>query len=329
MVCARRDSFAVPRIRSAGLQACLARLGRSVATIAISLLVLSVTAARKGDTHALAQDGRRGTAAAPVPSRIVSLVPAATEMLFAIGAGPQVVGVGSYDMYPPETAKLPKVGALLDPDVERILSLRPDLVLIFSTQTDLARQFGRAGIAVFEYHQAGLDDVMRTIRDLGSRTGHDVDARAVVARMDAGLESIRRAVAGRPRPKTLLVFGRERLALRGIFASGGVGFMHDMLTVAGGDDVFADVQQQSVQASTETIIARRPDVIIEVRAADTPMAHGAVDAEIRTWSILASVPAVRNKQVYFLIDDRLVIPGPRIVDGTRLLAEVLHPGALR
>jgi iron complex transport system substrate-binding protein len=264
-----------------------------------------------------------------VPSRIVSLVPAATEMLFAVGAGPQVVGVGSYDLYPPETAKLPKVGALLDPDIERILSLRPDLVVIFSTQTDLAKQFNRAGIAVFDYHQAGLADVMRTIRALGSRTGHDADARAVTERMDEGLESIRRAVAGRPRPKTLLVFGRERLALRGIYASGGVGFMHDMLTVAGGDDAFADVRQQSVQASTETIIARRPDVILEVRAADTPMAHGAIDAEIRTWSILGSVPAVRNKRVYFLVDDRLVIPGPRIVEGTRLLAEVLHPGALR
>jgi iron complex transport system substrate-binding protein len=249
-------------------------------------------------------------------------------MLFAIGAGPQVVGVGSYDMYPPETARLPKVGALLDPDVERILSLRPDLVVIFSTQADLAQQFSRAGIAVFEYHQAGLTDVMQTIRAIGSRTGHDADARALAARMDEGIESIRRAVAGRPRPKTLLVFGRERLALRGIYASGGVGFLHDMLTVAGGDDVFGDVQQQSVQASTETIIARRPDVIIEVRAADTPMAHGAIDAEIRTWSILGSVPAVRNKRVYFVIDDRLVIPGPRIVEGTRLLAHTLHPEAV-
>jgi iron complex transport system substrate-binding protein len=267
--------------------------------------------------------------AAPQAKRIVSVVPAATETLFAIGAGPQVVAVGSYDDYPPETAKLPKLGALLDPDVERILSLRPDFAVVFNTQVDLARQLRRAGIEVFEYHQAGIDDVMRMIRALGARTGHDAEARALASTIESGLDGIKRAVAGRPRPRTMLVFGRERLALRAIYASGGIGFMHDMLTIAGGDDVFADVKQQSVQVSTETIIARRPDVIVEARAADSPKGHGDADAEIRAWSILGSVPAVRNHRVYFLTDDRLVIPGPRIVEGTRLLAHVLHPDAVR
>lgn len=267
--------------------------------------------------------------AAAAPTRIVSLVPAATEMLFAIGAGPQVVGVGSYDTFPPETAKLPKIGALLDPDVERILTLRPDLAVVYATQSDLERQLRRAGITVFEYRHAGLADVTRTIRDLGAQTGHRDDAENVARAIDDGLTQVRKAVANLPRPKTLLIFGRERLALRGIYASGGVGFLHDMLTVAGGEDVFADVRQQAVQASTEAIIARRPDVIVEIHGADSPMPHAAVQQEIATWSVLSSVPAVRSGRVYYLIDDRLVVPGPRVVEGVRLLANVLHPGALR
>lgn len=269
------------------------------------------------------------TRASAAPSRIISLVPAATEMLFAVGAGPNVIAVSSYDTYPPETAQLPKVGALLDPDVERILALRPDLVVIYATQTDLERQLRRAGIATFDYRHAGLADVTSTIRQIGARTAHEHAAEELASRIDGSLDAIRRAVANLPHPRTLLVFGRERLALRGIYASGGVGFLHDMLTTAGGDNVFADVKQQSVQTSTETIIARRPDAIVEIHSADTPMAHGTVQDEIKTWSILASVPAVRSRRVYYLIDDRLVIPGPRIAEGTKLLADVLHPGAVK
>ena len=81
------------------------------------------------------------------PQRIVSLIPAVTEILFAIGAGPQVVGVGSFDTFPPEVSKLPRVGALLDPDTERILSLRPTLVVTYGSQTELQTQLARAGIA--------------------------------------------------------------------------------------------------------------------------------------------------------------------------------------
>ena len=90
------------------------------------------------------------------PQRIISLIPAVTEMLFAIGAGPQVIAVSSFDEYPPEVKNLQRVGALLDPDVERILSLRPDLVVVFGSQEDLSKQLARANVATFSYRDAGL-----------------------------------------------------------------------------------------------------------------------------------------------------------------------------
>ena len=262
---------------------------------------------------------------AAAAARIISLVPAVTEMLYAIGAGERIVAVSSYDNYPPEVARLPRVGALLDPNVERILSLKPDLVVVYGSQDDLKTQLARAGIGVFDYRHAGLADVTTTIRALGERTGDAAKARAVADRIERGLRAVRERTKGRTRPRTLLVFGRERLALRGLYASGGIGFLNDMLEAAGGINVFADVKLQAVQASTEQIIARRPEVILEIRATNSAFPSGDRDAELQVWKRLAAVPAVRTGRVYFLFDDRIVIPGPRVVEGTEAVARTLHP----
>lgn len=257
-----------------------------------------------------------------LPQRIISLVPAVTEMLFALGAGDRVVGVGSFDKFPPEIAKLPKVGALLDPDLERILSLRPDLVVVYGSQTDLRQQLDRARVPVFVYSHAELADVTRTIRSLGERIGASDRAASLAGEIGRRIAAVRDRVAGKPRPRTLIVFGRESFALRGIYASGGYGFVHDMVTAAGGDNVFADVNQQSVQATAELIIARRPDVILELRA--EPLDPAAAAKERAVWRTLSSVPAVRNGRVYIIADARTVIPGPRVAEGVEVIARVLH-----
>jgi iron complex transport system substrate-binding protein len=134
---------------------------------------------------------------------------------------------------------------------------------------------------------------------------------------------VRQRVANRARPRTLIVFGRESVTLRGIYASGGYGFIHDMVTAAGGDNVFADLKQQAVQATTELIIARRPDVILELRA--EPLEPDQQAKELASWTPLSSVPAVRAGRVHLLADTRLVVPGPRVAEGVDLLARVLHP----
>jgi iron complex transport system substrate-binding protein len=261
------------------------------------------------------------------PQRIISLIPAVTEMLFAIGAGPQLVAVSSFDEYPPEVKNLQRVGALLDPDLERILSLRPDLVVAFGSQEDLAKQLARANIPIFSYRDAGLADVTALIRELGDRTGHAAEAGALVQRIDGQMAEIRRRVSGRAKPRTMLVIGRELGALRGIYASGGFGFLHDMLEAAGGQDVFADVKRRSVQATTELILARKPEVILELRAGAAEA--GPVASEIGVWRTLGSVPAVRNGRVQFIVDQRTVVPGPRIAEGTELIARALHPEAFK
>jgi iron complex transport system substrate-binding protein len=257
------------------------------------------------------------------PQRIISLIPSTTEMLFAMGAGPRVIGVGNFDRYPPEALMRTKVGGLIDPDVERIFSLKPDLVVVYGTQNDLRTQLGRAGIPMFEYQHAGLADITGTIRQLGTRIGSIKESTALADLIESEIADVRKRVAGRPRPRTLLVFGRDAETLRGIYASGAVGFLHDMLEAAGGTNVFSDVARQSIQTTSELAVTRAPDVIIEI-GVDTSSAAG---RNLRAWDSLPSVPAVRNKRIYQLRGDGMMNPGPRISASVRRVAEVLHPDA--
>jgi iron complex transport system substrate-binding protein len=259
------------------------------------------------------------------PSRVISLIPAVTEMLFAVGAGSQVVAVSSFDRYPPDVDALPRVGALIDPDVERILSLHPDLVVVYATQTNLREQLERAKVPVYVYSHAALADILSTIRSVGARVGHEKAAVDLATSIDRRIAAVRTRVAGLPRPRTLIVFDREAGTLRGIYASGGFGFIHDMVTAAGADNVFADVKQQAVQATTELILARRPDVVLELRG--DPVSADTRQREIGVWQSLASVPAVRTGRVYFLADQSTVVPGPRVAQAVELIARTLHPEA--
>jgi len=254
----------------------------------------------------------------------VSLIPATTEMLFAMGAGDRLVGVGTYDRFPAEVGTLPRVGGLIDPDTERILALRPDLVIVYNTQVELKQRLDRARLPYFSYEHRALPDIMETIRVLGQRIGAGARASAVADEMDRALAAVRASVTGRARPRTLLVFGRQPGTLRSVNASGGYGFLADLLEVAGAENVLGHIKQQSVQASTEMILAHRPDVIVELKYG---AASPGLDAgrELEPWNALASVPAVRSKRLYLLTGDEFVVPGPRIVLAARRLARAIHP----
>jgi len=293
-----------------------------------TLLLCAVVAASAVTASGRGELPTRSRQAAPTAgaTRIVSLVPAVTEMIYAMGGGDRVAGVSSYDRFPPEVASKPRVGALIDPDFERILSLRPDLLVVYGSQTDLIARLTRAQLPVLVYRHAGLPGVMVTIRQVGQRIGLGAQADQLASRIDDDLDDVRRRVAGRPRPRTALIFGREEGSLRGVYASGGIGFMHDLLETAGGTDVFADVSRENLQATTEILIARAPDVILEVRPAEgwTP---DRIAKERALWRALPSLPAVRTNRVYLLADDRLSVPGPRVAEAARMIAAALHPGS--
>ena len=214
-----------------------------------------------------------------------------------------------------------RVGALLDPDLERILGLKPDLVVTYGSQEALHEQLARAKIATYSYRHGGIGDTLATLEDIGTRTGHADAAREVAQLLRAQLTAVRMRVDGRPRPKVLLVFGREPGSLRNVWASGGKGFLHELLDVAGADNVFADVDRENVQATSELLLARAPDVIVELQAEAHP------EESPSPWLSLPAIPAVKSGRLVTLQGDRFVVPGPRLGGAADALARVLHPDA--
>ena len=274
---------------------------------------------------AVASPAVRTSAQTPRPT-IVSLVPALTEMLFAIGAGPQVIGVSSYDDHPPDVARLPRMGALLDPNTEHILAARPGLVLTYGSQKDLQTQLRRAGIGVFDYRHAGLAGIFTVMRELGKTTGHATEAERVARDLEQRLATVRSRTANLKKPKTLLVMGREMLTLRNLNASGGVGFLHEVLEIAGGTNVFADVRREAVSVSNEMLLSRAPEAVIDLHyGASEPADRVRAEKELAVWQTVSSVPAVRRKRILPLYGDQFVVPGPRIAQAAEEMARALHP----
>jgi iron complex transport system substrate-binding protein len=249
-------------------------------------------------------------------------------MLFAINAGPHVIAVSSYDRYPPEVQALPRVGALLDPDTERIISLKPDLVITYASQIDLQEQLQQTGTSILEYRHGGLRDILSTIRRLGAITQHSAEAERVAGGIERRMAMLRERVVGRPRRRTLLVFGRESLSLRNLYASGGRGFLHDVLEAAGGRNILEDLQRESVPVSLELLLARAPDAIVELSVGPAPPPDR-LRRERDTWLRLSSLPAVKAGRVHLLYGHYLVVPGPRIAQAAEEIARVLHPEAFR
>ena len=297
--------------------------------------IVLLLAAAMGRTSSAPTTGTAGpelslprTQAPARPTRIVSLIPAVTEMIYAMGDGSRVAAVSNFDHFPADVDRLPRVGGLLDPSVERILAIKPDLVIVYATQKELIERLDRAGIPYFSYQHRALADIMTTIRAVGARIGSAARGDAVAAEMDRTLAGIRARTADLPHPATLLVFERDPGSLRNVYASGGYGFLHDMLEIAGGRNVFAGVKQQAVQASTEMLLTSKPDVIVELRYGDS-LKNADIARELRAWDALASIPAVRTHRVSVLTGDEFVIPGPRLVEATLKLARVTHPDVVR
>lgn len=255
-------------------------------------------------------------ALAQTPQRLASLVPAATEVLYAIGAGDRVVGVGDYDDYPEAATRLPRLGGLVDPNLEGILAVRPDFVIVDPAQGALAVQLQAAGIETYEFGTGTIAAVVEHVRLLGMRLDVGPRSAMVAANIESGLAAVAAAVEGRPRPRVLVVFGRRPSSFAELWVSGGVGFLHDVVEIAGGANAFAEIERQSFKSGLEVLLARVPDVVVEaVTGAD----HGAkITAEWRALPGFAGVEVIAIDPAWTLR------PSPRVVAMAQFLAAELE-----
>lgn len=262
--------------------------------------------------------GHELTLPAP-PRRIVCLVPSAAEIVYALGSEDRLVGVTSFCTWPPAARRKPRVGDMVAPSVERIVALRPDVVIATSEGNSQVTfdQLARLRIPVFAVAAHHLEDLMTLIGRLGELAGRPEAAPRLVETLRARAQGVVTAVRPYPRPRVLYVLWPDP-----IIVPGRDGLVSDLIDLAGGASVSAALAGSYPRLSLEAVVAARPEVIVLARhgGGETP-ALGAM------WDRLGAVPAIRAGRVYAIDGDLLHRYGPRVVDGLEMLARVIHPEA--
>ncbi|PYS31268.1 MAG: hypothetical protein DMG11_01880, partial [Acidobacteria bacterium] len=196
------------------------------------------------------------------PQRIISIVPSVTEMLFAFGLEGKVIAVSDYDEFPPEVTTKQRIGALLNPNIEKIMELKPDLVITYGTQDVLRDRLQSVGIHFYPFVHGNVDHTLQFMLDLGRTVGTEVRARQVVQDIRSTFDEVRRN-APAARPKVVLITYRGAGVLGAFYTVGSRAFQHDLIEMAGGRNLFADVEAETLQPTLEEVISRKPDIIIE------------------------------------------------------------------
>ncbi len=266
-------------------------------------------------------------AVAPPPERIVSMSPALTETLFALGLGDRVVGVTRFCLYPDEVLGIPKVGGYLDPNWEAIVTLEPDLVVLMESHSGAESRLSGLGIRTVRVNQQKVADILASIQQLAEVCGVPDRGELLRADVEQRLERIRRAVSGRSEPRVVVSVGRSPGSgrLSTVWAVGPGTFLDDALSLAGGvNAVPGGVAGAYPEISAEGLLHLDPDDILDVipELEDSGMA---VEAALADWQSLGAVRAVREGRVHVLGRHCLSIPGPRVAEVVEAFARVLHP----
>jgi len=285
---------------------------------ALAALVLLVGACARPGAAAEVQDmlGRRLTVPER-PRRVVSLAPSLTETVYAVGAGDRVVGVTQYCDFPPEAASKPKVGGIYNPNLEAILSLEPDLVLATTegNREEHIRELERLRLPVYVVRPVDFASVLESIERVGRLLGRAAETERLVAGLRRDAEGIERRLRGLRRPRVLYVVWGSPLVVPGRDT-----LITDLIRRAGGESVSGEAPLAYPRLSLEEALVRRPERVVLAR-----QGQESVEERLREWPELGLLPAVRQGRIQSIDGDLMHRPGPRVLDGLRALARLLHP----
>lgn len=263
------------------------------------------------------------------PKRIVSTAPSITELLYALGLGDRLVGVDRFSRYPPEALQKPRIGDYVNPNLEAIAALRPDLVIIPVNPVKLAERLAVLRLKVLEIDQDSLTKLYESFRVIGQATGAAAQADKLASTVRTQLETVRMRAAPLKKTRMMFVVGRTPNRLDGLIVVGQASYLNEIIALAGGENVFRDAVASYPGVSLEEVLARNPDVIVDMGdMADTVGVTDAHKREVTSlWERLSSVAAVKQHRVYAVASDIYVQPGPRVVDAAKAFLEMLHPEA--
>lgn len=259
--------------------------------------------------------------------RIVSLAPSLTETLYALELGDRVVGVTRFCRYPPEVADKPEVGGFLDPNLETIVALEPDLVVML-TEHKASPALAELGPPCLVVSHKTVDDIVASIETIGRTCRRKAKAAKLADEIRATVQRVARLTADLPQPSVLVAVDRPRGTgrIEDVYVAGNDGFFSRIIELAGGRNALADDLPAFPAMSAEGILEVNPEVIIDLtpNVADDP---ASAEAALADWAALEEVAAVANDRVHVLRGDYVSVPGPRFVLLLEDLARLLHPEA--
>lgn len=249
------------------------------------------------------------------PHRIVSLMPSITEVLFSLGAGELIKGVTLYSNEPPAAVKLPKIGSYAHPDLEKIMSLKPDLCLAVrdGNPKHVVDKLTALGVPVYTIDPRNLTEIMQSVMLLGKLVGQETNARNIVGRMQTRIDHVAdRITHSRKKPRVFF-----QIDASPIVSAGSNTFIDQLITQAGGVNL-ASGPVLYPRYSWEDILVMQPEVVIIAA-----MAGGFDEEELKdSWRRWPEIPAVRNNRLYVVNADLFDRPTPRLIEGLELLADI-------
>jgi iron complex transport system substrate-binding protein len=258
-------------------------------------------------------------------NRIICAAPSVTEFVYALGLGYKVIGVSDFSTYPPQALEKSKIGGLINPNREKIIALQPDMIIMQGQNDSITRLCQEHKIRFLTIEINSVEDIWKAILRIGRELNVDEEAGRLVKRVQSELHSVRELTRHRPQRRVFLTLGHTPGDLTGLMTAGPKTFIHTLISMAGGENVFHDATGMYPQISKESLIKRQPEVIIE--AIPGGIAEERLQLLKKDWSQLPMLPAVQADRIHFLTEDFLLIPGPRIAQTVQRFAQIIHPEA--
>jgi iron complex transport system substrate-binding protein len=264
-----------------------------------------------------------GLADHATPRRIIAIAPNSAEVVCALGACDAIIGVSKFCVFPAELKERPLIGGLYDPDLEKIIALRPDLLITRGRNESLERVCEQMKVPIYHDETDTLAGIEKCVRELGQKLGRSEAAEKLVGDFRLRLDAVRSRTRGKAKPRVMLTVSRQPDRLANILTTGRGTFLDELIEFAGGVNVFGAIDMIYPEVSAEAIIAKQPQVIIElmpeVKLTDE------LEKQVREqWRKLGAIPAVTDNRVYLLTDDNSLIPSPRYVEFVEKVSRILH-----
>lgn len=284
----------------------------------LCLMIFLWTSVSSSATHQFKDEVGREVTLPTSPKRIISLAPNITEILFALGLDEEIVGVSIHCNYPEKAKDKIQVGSYISLDFERIVSLKPDLIIATGAGNtrDMVKRLGKLGFPTYVIFPKNVNDILDSIAHLGQIVDREIEAMAVIQDMKRRRQKMVELTQGLPRPKVFLQIGEAP-----IVTVGKGSFGDDLIHLAGGENVSGNSKEMYPRLGMEEILKRSPEVIL----ISSMNPKGEYKRILRDWARWKMIPAVQKGRIHLIDSDLVDRPSPRIIDGLEEMTRIFHP----